>query len=77
MVMDFIVEHQGYLYVILTIFLTVILYWYIYHLYSSEKNGKRNYEKYGDIALHDDINDTPVESMPNKKSKLNNKGEQK
>jgi len=76
MVLDFIIKYQGHLYVWLTVFLTVVLYLYIYHLYSSEKSGKRNYEKYGDIAVHDDINDTPVESMPSQKSKLN-KGEQK
>jgi cytochrome c oxidase cbb3-type subunit 4 len=77
MVLDFIVEYQGYLYFIFTVLLATIFYWYIYHLYKSEKTGRRNYEKYGDIAINDDINDTPVESMPNRKSKLNNKGEQK
>lgn len=76
MVMDFIIKYQGHLYILLTVFLAVVLYWYIYHLYSSEKKGKRNYEKYGDIAVHDDVTDIPVESMPNQKSKLN-KGEQK
>lgn len=77
MVLDLIIKYQGHLYILFTVFLAVVLYWYIYHLYSSERKGLRNYEKYGDIAIHDDVFDTPVESMPIKQSKLNNKGEQK
>jgi len=74
---NFVIEYRRYLYVLLIAILAVIFYSYIYHLYSSEKSGKRNFEKYGGMAIYDDINDTPIESMPNKKSKLNNEGEQK
>ncbi|MFV0482050.1 MAG: cytochrome c oxidase, cbb3-type, CcoQ subunit [Campylobacteraceae bacterium] len=73
MILDFIVEYQAHLYIILTVLLAVGLYWYIFHLYRSEKIGRKNYEKYADIALHDEVYDTPVESIKNK----NNKGEQK
>ena len=57
-------ELQAYGYIFLTVFLAVILYAYIYHLYRAEKSGTRNYEKYADIALHDNIDDAPVESIP-------------
>ncbi len=40
-----------------------MLYGYIYHLYSSEKKGTRDYEKYGNIALNDEITDKPVEEV--------------
>jgi cytochrome c oxidase cbb3-type subunit 4 len=54
---------QAYAYFIFTGFLVVVLYGYIYHLYSSEKKGERDYEKYGNIALDDDITDKPVEEV--------------
>lgn len=53
---------QAYAYVAATVFLVVIMYSYLYHLYRAEKKGTRNYEQYGNIALHDDINDAPIES---------------
>jgi len=52
---------QGYGMFFLTIFLTVILYWYIAYLYRSEKKGERDFEKYGRIALDDSIGTPPVE----------------
>ncbi|MFZ2968604.1 MAG: cytochrome c oxidase, cbb3-type, CcoQ subunit [Sulfuricurvum sp.] len=54
---------QAYGYFFLTAFLVVVLYGYIYHLYSAEKKGTRDYEKYGNIALHDDITDQPIEEI--------------
>jgi len=45
----------------MTIFLVVMLYGYIIHLYRSEKKGERDYEKYGKIALDDEIDSTPIE----------------
>ena len=55
-------ELQGYATFFMTIFMVVMLYWYIFHLYRSEKNGERDYEKYGNIALDDNVNSTPIES---------------
>ena len=52
---------QMYGYFFFTAFMVVVLYSYIYHLYSSQKKGIRDYEKYSNIALHDDITDEPVE----------------
>ena len=55
---------QGYASFVMSIFLVVMLYWYIIHLYRSEKKGERDYEKYGKIALDDEITSTPVEDKP-------------
>jgi len=55
---------QGYAYFFFTIFLVVILYGYILHLYKSEKRGLRDYEKYGKMALDDELSDRPVEENP-------------
>lgn len=54
---------QAYAYFFFTAFMVVILYAYIYHLYSSQKKGKRDYEKYSNIALHDEVTDRPVEEI--------------
>jgi len=54
---------QAYAYFFFTVFMVVVLYGYIYHLYSSERKGTRDYEKYGDIALNDEITDKPVETV--------------
>jgi cytochrome c oxidase cbb3-type subunit 4 len=55
---------QGYAFFFLTILLVVILYSYILHLYRSEKKGEADYEKYGKMALDDELHDTPVEANP-------------
>ncbi len=55
---------QGYAFFFLTVLLVVILYGYILHLYRSEKKGERDYEKYGKMALDDELNDRPVEENP-------------
>ncbi len=55
---------QGYASFFMTIFLVIMLYGYIIHLYRSEKKGERDYEKYGKIALDDEITSTPVEDKP-------------
>ena len=54
-------ELQGYGMFFMTIFMVVMLYWYIVYLYRSEKKGERDFEKYGRIALDDNINSTPIE----------------
>lgn len=54
---------QAYGFFFFTAFMVVILYSYIYHLYSSQRDGSRDYEKYSNIALHDEITDQPVEEI--------------
>lgn len=67
---------QAYGYFFFTVFMVVVLYGYIYHLYRSEKTGRRDYEKYGNIALNDGINDQPIEKISAKKDNTNEKEEQ-
>ena len=57
-------ELQGYGSFFMSLFLVVMLYWYILYLYRSEKKGERNFEKYGNIALDDEVTSTPVEDKP-------------
>lgn len=54
---------QAYAYFFFVAFLVVVLYAYIYHLYSAQKKGTRDYEKYSNLALHDEITDQPVEKI--------------
>ena len=60
---------SAYGYFFFTVFLVVVLYSYIYHLYSTEKKGKRDYEKYANMALNDEITDKPVESVSENETK--------
>lgn len=59
---------QGYASFFMTIFLVIVLYGYIIHLYRSEKKGEKDYEKYGKIALDDEIDSAPIESGSHAKS---------
>ena len=66
-----IAELQAYGYFALTILLVVILYGYIYHLYTKRKDADgHDYEDYSNIALKDDIDDAPVSPISNDKEKL-------
>ena len=53
---------QAYGYVFFIIFLAIVLYSYYYHLHKSEKTGRRNYEKYGNLALNDSLEDGVLEN---------------
>lgn len=53
---------QGYGFFSLVVFLVVVLYTYWFHLYRSEKRGERNYEKYADLALNDELDDRILEN---------------
>ena len=57
---EFLREVQVYAYVIVTGLLVVMLYSYIYHLYSGDKKGTTDYERNAKIALDDNINSTPI-----------------
>jgi len=54
-------EFSGYGYSILTISLSVLFMGYVYHLYTAKKKGTKDYEKYSNIALHDEVTDELVE----------------
>ena len=55
-------ELQGYASFLMTILFVVALYGYIVYLYRSEKKGEKDYEKFGNIALDDEIDSTPINS---------------
>ena len=57
-------ELQGYASFFMTVFLVVMLYGYIIYKKRKEKKGERDYEKYGNIAIDDEIDSTPVEDKP-------------
>lgn len=62
-----IAELQAYGYFALTVSLVLILYGYIYHLYTKRKDADgKDYEEYSNMALRDDITDTPVSAMDDK-----------
>ncbi|ERJ31692.1 cytochrome c oxidase, cbb3-type, CcoQ subunit [Campylobacter concisus] len=69
--MENIRELQAYGYFFLTAFLAVTLYAYFFHLYKSEKNGRRNYEKYSKLALNDEIGGEILERKAIKESVCN------
>ena len=65
-----IAELQSYGFLAVTIFLTVGLYAYIYHLYKNRKDADgHDYEEYADLALNDDVTDTPVNAKNRDKEK--------
>ncbi|NCO02433.1 MAG: cytochrome c oxidase, cbb3-type, CcoQ subunit [Epsilonproteobacteria bacterium] len=65
-----IAELQGYGYVALTSLLVLILYGYIYHLYTKKRDSDgHDYEEYSNMALRDDIDDAPVSAISDDKEK--------
>ena len=69
--MENIREFQAYGYFFLTAFLPITLYAYFFHLYKSEKTGRRNYEKYSKLALNDEIGGEILERKATKESVCN------
>ena len=66
-----IAQLQAYGYFALITLLVIGLYGYIYHLYSKRKDADGvDYEEYSNMALHDDIDDTPVASIPDEKREI-------
>jgi cytochrome c oxidase cbb3-type subunit IV len=66
--MDF-KELQGYAYFFMTILFVGLLYGYIVYLYRSEKKGEKDYEKYGKLALDDEISSNILEKNKSSKEK--------
>ena len=61
---------QAYGYFGLITFLVMGLYAYIYHLYKNKKDADGvDYETYSNMALNDDIADTPVNAVSDDKEK--------
>ena len=55
---------RAYLYIIGTGVVTVLFYYYIIYLYRSEKKGEKDYEKYGNLALDDELDSKLLEKNP-------------
>lgn len=64
---------QAYAYFFFVAILAIGLYAYIYHLYTAKKKGTRDYEKYSDIALNDEITDKPVDDGSEYEKELEDK----
>ena len=61
---------SAYAYFFLTLFLVIVLYAYIYHLYTKRKSVDGvDYEEYAKMALDDDLDATPVKSKSKEKEK--------
>lgn len=60
-------ELQAYGFYIMLVAMVVILYSYWFHLKRSEKTGRRDYEKYSNLALNDDLKDNVLESLTSDK----------
>jgi cytochrome c oxidase cbb3-type subunit 4 len=54
---------QAYAYFFFTGFLVFMLYGYIFHLYKAQRTGTRDYEKYGNLALDDEVSTKPLETI--------------
>lgn len=67
--LEFLVEARAYIYLVATILLVIFLYSYIYYMYSMQRSGKKDYEKYARLALDDGILDTPIELRRTNKDK--------
>ncbi len=48
-------------YFVITVLLVIFLYSYAISMYRKQKNGTRDYEKYGSLAVNDDLSDDLVE----------------
>ena len=70
---------QVYAYLIVAGIIIVVFYSYIHYIYSSEKKGVRDFEKYSNIVLDDEVTSTPVEKLTAKEKweleKKKNKGD--
>ena len=62
-------RYSIYAYIFMTGLLTFILYYYIVYLYRSEKKGEKDFEKYGSLALNDELEDKPLEEHDKSKEK--------
>ena len=71
--MDTIRSLQAYGYAFAVMILSFVLYGYWFHLKRSEKTGRRNYEKYGNLVIDDELTDDVIEP---KKADENEKKEQ-
>jgi len=61
--METIRELQAYGYAFGSVVFAIVFYLYVYKMYTSKKNGGKDYEKYANMALNDTLSDSPVEKI--------------
>jgi len=54
-------EIQGYAKFALIFFVFVVFYSYAYSIYKRQKTGERDFEKYSELVLNDNIESKPLE----------------
>ncbi len=59
------VDLQGYLKFFLLLVVFIIFYSYAYSIYSRDKKGKRDFEKYSNLVHDDSIDSEPLEDRNN------------
>jgi len=64
-----ILDMQGYAKFFIVLFVFVIFYAYAYSIYKRDKKGERDFEKYSELVLDDDITSKPLESREVKEKK--------
>lgn len=67
--LQWLIEYQKIVYLVVTILLVCFLYGYVYYLYSAQRKGIRDYEKYANLALHDNLDDELIEPRERKSIK--------
>ncbi len=55
---------RAYMFVIGTGIVMAIFYYYIIYLYRSEKKGEKDYEKYSNLALDDELDSKILDKNP-------------
>ena len=55
---------RAYMFVIGTGVVMVLFYYYIIYLYRSEKKGEKDYEKYANLALDDELDSKILDKNP-------------
>jgi cytochrome c oxidase cbb3-type subunit 4 len=63
---EFMLELQGYLFVAELFLIAAIIYGFAWYIYKNEKHGKKNYESLARLALDDNLDSKPIESLKNK-----------
>ena len=58
---------QAYVYFAVSILLVVFLYYYIWYVHTDKKRGE-DYERFGRLALDDQLTDTPVQKRESDKN---------
>lgn len=62
--MDFVVI-KGYIYFFMMAIAAILMVWYIWYLYSNKERSNQ-YEEYSNLALHDELDDVPLEAREKK-----------